>query len=261
MRTDNIALFLFLLYGTCALIVGVGSYVSYEYLNLVPKISQDLSSVDIAFITASSVLFAFATLSYTRFSDRMSLLNQTASDLAKELCELHNKVVKDEALASKIIFFESKTDVFGGANIESHYGKTPKVIEHAYNSVAYLFRWNLQKLYRNIISTYQLIPVLTLIGSMIAFIFAFAPSLTNTLLFWGIALFIFTLPAMLIAWHYSSRWLDNYADSFFNIRVQLYSQLEGILPSGYESNKFKMLLLQMENEKSSNSRWRTTFED
>jgi len=261
MRVDNVGLFLLIFYGILALVIGIGSYISYEYLNLIPKVSQNLDTVDIAFITASSVLFGFATLSYIRFSDRMSSLNHTASDLAKELCELHNRVVKDEALASKIMFFESQTSVFGGANLEKYYGKAPKVIEHAYNSVAYVFRWNLQKLHSNIISAYQLIPVITLIGSMTAFIFAFAPSLTSTLLFWGMDLFLFTLPAMIIGWYYSDKWLNNYDDAFFNIRVQIFSQIEGILPSGYESNEFKMALLQMENEKNSNSRWRTTFED
>jgi ABC-type phosphate/phosphonate transport system permease subunit len=260
MRTDNIALFLLVMYGTVALIIGIGSYISYEYLNLISSVSQDLSTVDIAFITASSVLFGFATLSYIRFSDRMSTLNQSASDLAKELCELHNKVVKDEALSSKIMFFEAQTDVFGGTNLDRCYGKAPKVISYAYTTVAYSFRWNLQKLYSKIISMYQLIPVITLTGSMIAFIFAFAPSLTNTLLFLGLALFLFTLPAMIIGWHYSNKWLDNYADTFFNIRMQILGQLEGILPSGYESNEFKMWLLQIEQEKSSNSRWRTVVD-
>lgn len=250
MKIDNILLFLLIFYGILALIIGVGVYITYAYLNLIPDLSQTLSTINIALITASSVLFGFSTLSLVRFLDRISMLKQSASDLAKELCELHKKVIDSEELSSKEIFYESTTEVFGGADIERYYGKAPKAIEHAYNSVAYLFRWRLKYLYGNFTTWYQLIPVITLIGSMIASLFAFAPSLTGTLLFWAIALFLFSLPAILIGWYYSNKWLNGFDDSFFNIRQQILGQLEGILPSGYSSSEFNVWQSQSEYRKS-----------
>lgn len=250
MKIDSIIVFLLLFYGILALIIGVGVYVTYAYLNLIPDISQNLSTINIALITASSVLFGFSTLSLVRFLDSISKLKQKASDLAKELCELHKTAISSEELSKKLIFFESRTDVFGGADIERYYGTAPKAIEHAYNSVAYVFRWRLKYLYGNFIKWYQLIPVITSIGSMIASFFAFAPSLTSTLFFWAFALFLFTLPAMLIGWYYSNKWLNGFDDSFFNIRQQISGQLEGILPSGYRSSEFDVWQSQSEYRKS-----------
>lgn len=237
MKIDSVILRAILVPYVILTIIGSVFYVSSTYLNLIP--SSDLITLNIAVLTASSIFFGFAVQSFARFSDKLADLKRRISDMGKELCELYEIVKKDKELSTKKIFYDEKAGVFEGIGLNGYQGDPLKVIKDAYNTVIYLLMWKLRHLYRGFIIAYQIIPVGLLFGSVIASLFSFANSSAHVALSIALTLLLLTIGFISLGWYYSSRRLNRYDDSLFNIRQQILGELSAILPQAYKPNNYK----------------------
>ena len=118
---------------------------SVTYVGTIP--TEEITTVNIGFLTASSIIFGFCGSSFIRFSDKMLDLKQKASDLAKELCSTYKKVTASKKLSSLIIYYNSTVEYYGGKNPWGATGKAPGVIERAYQSVVGDFRFQFKLSY------------------------------------------------------------------------------------------------------------------
>jgi hypothetical protein len=249
MQSDSVALQLALFLGIILAVPFLVFYATYAYLNLIPN--SEMNTINFAVLTASSILFGFATQTLVRFSDKITDLKYRMSDTGKELIELYSTVKKDKELSTKVIFYASNTAVFKGAHFagEKQYGEALDVIKNAYSSIIYMLRWNLKNVYGTIITLYQAVPVGALISSIVASLFAFAPSFTHTALIIAMSLLLLSTLAVVVGYYYSSKWLNGYDDSIFNIRQQIIGELTGILPDSYKPKDYDETMELAKNHK------------
>ena len=190
-----------------------------------------------AFLTASSILFGFATTALTHFSNKKVELRQKASDIGKEFCDLYKEIVDDKKLSSKIISFKTMVPSYGGMNFGtfgSGTGKAPAVISEAYDFLVRTFRWWINMYWRIIYIIHAL--SLAALGISIVFsLLAFAPNLVDNVLSIAGTALMSSIPLIGFGWYLSNRWYTAFDESLFNIRQQIFSGLQKMLPQEYQT--------------------------
>lgn len=243
MDIKNPFVFVLIIYVFAGFVILLVAVFSINYVGSIPI--NDITTVNIGFLTASSIIFGFCGSSFIRFSDKMLDLKQKASDLAKELCDIYTKVKASKKLSALIIYFDSKVEYYGGTNSWGATGKAPEVIETAYQCIVRDFRWqfNLQKQF---IYFYQVLPLLTLSTSIIFSLLAFVPNFSGIFIGIAVGSFVLTIPIILIGWYYSNKWINDFDDALFNIRQQIIGSTSCIPPHGYESPESSLAKMRIE---------------
>jgi len=230
--TDNhelLFLFIKLYVFPSGLFIAIAAGVTF-YASSIP--SEAKTTLIVAFLTASSILFGFATSSLIRFSDKIQDLNQKTSDVAEEFCVLYRMAETDEKLSSKILSYKTKVHNFGMKSGYGYTGEALITIESAYNFLLQDFRWWVN-LYQKIIYLLHITGLFALVASIIFSLLSYAPQLMESTLFGAIMSFMLSIPIILFEWLVSYKWLISLTDTLFNIRQQIIGGITGILPQEY----------------------------
>jgi hypothetical protein len=196
------------------------------YINFIPN--ENRITVIGAFLTASSILFGFAALSFRHFSDRILGLNQKASDIAKEFCDVYKMAKADKKLSSMKLSYKTKIGDYGRRSAFGYSGDALETISSAYDFTSNTFRWWVS-LYKNLIYFFHVAALLLLGASIIFSLLSYSPSLMNYTLLYAIMSFMLSIPTILIGWYFSDKNLIVLDDTLFNVRQQIISGVAGIL--------------------------------
>ncbi len=142
MEIRNPVVFMLIIYLIAGIAILSIAAFSINYVGAIPN--DEMTTVNIGFLTASSIAFGFCGSSFIRFSDKMLDLKLKASDLASELCNLYDIVNANKKLSSLTLCYDSSVPYYGGKkHLGAATGKAPKVIESAYQCIVNNFRFQL----------------------------------------------------------------------------------------------------------------------
>lgn len=222
---DSIWFTVILIYFVPMAVLLVTVFLASSYVDFIPQ--GDKQTVIGAFLTASSILFGFASLSLRSFLDRIKDLNQKTSDVAKELCDSYRMVKADKQLSSKQLSYKTKIGDYGRESAFGHAGDALGTIAYAYDFVAYTFRWWV-KLCKEMLYLVNGTALLILGASVILSLLSYAPVFTDAALRYVIISFILAIPTIVIGWYLSNKHLFVLEETLFNVRQQINGKIEGI---------------------------------
>jgi hypothetical protein len=186
-----------------------------------------------ALLTASSIIFGFALLSHSRFLDQTKEINNSHSELALWLAQLHEVVVKDSNLSKKQLSWSSgiRRDAWGYPT-SAFKRPAAEAIEEAYGYILTNLRSQLS-LIRNLSSLFYL-PILLCMCSIFFSLVIFVPgSWQKSMVYYAVVMLtasgILSIALPLVF----NRLFAALWDMMYNLRQQIRGGLSGILPFDY----------------------------
>jgi len=212
----------------CASLVTVG------FIDPIP-INQEETVIS-GFLTAASILFGFTSSYLIHFFDRIRDIQQRASDVAKELCDLYRQIENDDKLSAKNLAYKTQIVLCKKWGKDSGYNANDNAlatIKNAYNFLMVPFRtWIGNE--TQIIYIMQGSALLSLGTSIIFGLLFYASVLTETTLFSTVWFFIISIPIISLGLLLSQQLLTKLEETVFNVRQQIHGGLADLLPYDYK---------------------------